>query len=549
MIVNIPTDFDAELKGMGFDINRREWDQKATPLNLRFLTQEQMDKLEEILKAKPEGAGVRRQISGWKKNIEDPANAKPGTLNVAEAAFIDLFIAKAENGWMFTIEDKPRAYRIHDVRYEPAGRDYPASLTVSMRYRTYKDFNYHSISWSGEDIKNRSLIEMLAAQGYQLGTPELVADYEERLKKFQHILNQFGKQVVLTEFTAKPKDWRQRDEETVNLAALGGGRMVVNMDKVGKEDNDRRNARRNHARTSINDSGSPMEHALEQKFGDDPLRKGPFTVTPWHFGVRCYHLEAHDNFDVDATLLEEYKYDDQIREKLVLPPEQMELLDTLTDELNLLQEDLVAGKTGGNVIMLGGLPGLGKTLTAEVYAEACKVPLLKIHSGQLGTNPETIEKRLREFYALASAWGETIILLDEFDVFGRARGNDLIQNAVVAVFLRTLEYQSNTIFLTTNRINEMDDAIISRCAAMISYGEPKGPELKRMWKVLRDQFLKSLTDDMIEELTAPTENGKTLSGRDIKGILRLADRYERKGHEVNAALIRKCAGFRGIQHV
>lgn len=94
----------------------------------------------------------------------------------------------------------------------------------------------------------------------------------------------------------------------------------------------------------------------------------------------------------------------------------------------------------------------------------------------------------------------------------------------------------------------MDDAIVSRCAAMISYGDPKGEDLIRMWKVLRDNFLPSLTDEMIDELTDEA-NTQQLSGRDIKGILRLADRYERRGHEVNVHLIRKCAGFRGIQHV
>ena len=124
----------------------------------------------------------------------------------------------------------------------------------------------------------------------------------------------------------------------------------------------------------------------------------------------------------------------------------------------------------------------------------------------------------------------------------------MVQNAVVEVFLRTLEYQNNTIFLTTNRHDDMDDAILSRCSAILAYGMPKPEDLPRLWRTLRDQFLPNLTDNMVDDLLS-RDMREGLSGRDIKGVLRLASRYERTGHEITRELILKCARFRGIQEV
>ena len=45
-------------------------------------------------------------------------------------------------------------------------------------------------------------------------------------------------------------------------------------------------------------------------------------------------------------------------------------------------------------------------------------------------------------------------------------------NAVVGVFLRVLEYFNGLLFLTTNRVDDIDEAIVSRCIALIRYHAP-----------------------------------------------------------------------------
>lgn len=62
-----------------------------------------------------------------------------------------------------------------------------------------------------------------------------------------------------------------------------------------------------------------------------------------------------------------------------------------------------------------------------------------------------MEQNLNENFQLAQAW-DAIVLLDEADIFlTRRNKTDLERNALVSVFLRTLEYYTGILFLTTNR--------------------------------------------------------------------------------------------------
>jgi hypothetical protein len=96
--------------------------------------------------------------------------------------------------------------------------------------------------------------------------------------------------------------------------------------------------------------------------------------------------------------------------------------------------DLIQGKGAGLFILLHGVPGVGKTATAEAIAQANHKPLFKITVGDLGMTPEKVETSLRDIFRLASIW-DCILLLDEVDTFfaQRSRENDAsTKNALVA---------------------------------------------------------------------------------------------------------------------
>ncbi|WP_432262993.1 AAA family ATPase [Cupriavidus sp. TMH.W2] len=257
--------------------------------------------------------------------------------------------------------------------------------------------------------------------------------------------------------------------------------------------------------------------------------------------VRVFDLETHEFLWAHSEALTPHEYDKGLRDKLVLPASHRDLLDILTSDVEAFTTDLIEGKSAGNAILCKGVPGVGKTLTAEVYAEQIERPLYKIHAGNLGVTADVIETSLREAFQRAKRWNATL-LLDEADVFVSPRGDDVQQNAIVAVFLRTLEYFDGLFFMTTNR-DEIDDAIESRMAAIIRYELPEPALLARIWQVMSLQFDAPLAETLIDRLVHAFPR---LSPRDIKNLFRLALRVAKsKDAALDFDHFRRIAMFRG----
>jgi AAA+ superfamily predicted ATPase len=95
---------------------------------------------------------------------------------------------------------------------------------------------------------------------------------------------------------------------------------------------------------------------------------------------------------------------------------------------------------------------------------------------------EAVENRLSEYFQLAEGWG-CIVLLDEADVFlARRERKDLERNALVSVFLRTLEYYGGILFLTTNRTGDVDEAFRSRFHVALHYGHLERQQSAEIWR-------------------------------------------------------------------
>ncbi|KAL1845300.1 hypothetical protein VTK73DRAFT_715 [Phialemonium thermophilum] len=139
--------------------------------------------------------------------------------------------------------------------------------------------------------------------------------------------------------------------------------------------------------------------------------------------------------------------------------------------VEMLGQDFIHGKGRGVVILLHGVPGVGKTATAEAVAQEHRKPLFAITCGDLGITAEDVSRNLSNIFRLANLW-DCVLLLDEADVFLSRRekqGHDLQRNALVSVFLRILEYYSGILFLTTNRPGTLDEAVKSRVHASLYY--------------------------------------------------------------------------------
>ncbi|KAF4959594.1 hypothetical protein FSARC_10680 [Fusarium sarcochroum] len=209
-----------------------------------------------------------------------------------------------------------------------------------------------------------------------------------------------------------------------------------------------------------------------------------------------------------------------------------------------VEQDFIRGKGKGLVILLHGAPGVGKTATAEAVAAAHRRPLFPITCGDLGIDPMTVESTLSEIFRLANLW-DCVLLLDEAEIFlsHREKKDDNLQrNALVSIFLRTLEYYPGILFLTTNRVGVLDEALNSRVHVSLHFKhldsfqtlELFKMNLKRSEMIARQRAANTSQPELIirsEEIQQfalenfdkrPNPSGPWWNGRQIRNAFQIA---------------------------
>lgn len=214
--------------------------------------------------------------------------------------------------------------------------------------------------------------------------------------------------------------------------------------------------------------------------------------------------------------ISEIKFNDNAFEQLVMDKNTKDLVKALVTYSSNGFEDIISGKGGGCILLLHGVPGTGKTLTAEAIAELLRKPLYRVSVGNLGTNPEDLEKKLREVLDVAQVW-DAVILLDEADIFLEKRGEDVNRSAMTSVFLQLTEYYQGVMFLTTNRVQTFDSAFYSRISVALKYEPLTEAARIDIWKTLLTAASISISENSIKSL-AEIE----INGRQIKNSIRQA---------------------------
>ncbi|KZV98726.1 P-loop containing nucleoside triphosphate hydrolase protein [Exidia glandulosa HHB12029] len=218
-----------------------------------------------------------------------------------------------------------------------------------------------------------------------------------------------------------------------------------------------------------------------------------------------------------------FKWNDEAFERLVLPPKQKNLVKSLVESHKANThnfDDFVEGKGKGLIINLFGPPGVGKTLSAEATSEHVRRPLYVVGAGELGTHASALDTSLTEIFQVAAAW-KAIVLIDEADVFLEQRSlHDLGRNALVAVFLRQLEYYQGILFLTTNRVRSFDEAFQSRIHVALRYRDLEEDARLTIWRSFLEKV--GLSQGAMTAEEERTLAGKDLNGRQIKNAVRTA---------------------------
>lgn len=487
-----------------------------------YFDEDRLDELLTLAKANNE-RGAQMRLNNLINLQKDPLNTKVQYLKTLSVALDAYLLKDAIDLWLY--HEQPDGtllpYLVTGISYTPRDRHHDPYVSVTLlangintqqNSRGSRNYETTNITFWPTDVAKLTIAEMLAKYGFFHETPSFKAKYEEDFERFHEFRPMIGKQF------------------------LGCGPAIMGRNKI-----DLTGSR------LVNDEGTVVrsndESYLNQYWEKRGQEEGRFDRLPYHCTLHMFDLKLHEHVRVHVANLEKYQYNTKLGEKLILPQEHRDLIDILAEDMDVIREDVVAGKSGGTTILCRGEPGLGKTLTAEVYAEVIQKPLYRIHSGQLGTTPTAVEENLEVIMTRGQGW-DAIVLLDEADVFIRKRGDDIQHNAVVAAFLRKLEYFNGLLFMTTNRSEDIDDAIISRCIAVVNYKHPEHADAVRIWKVMSQQYGADLQDTLIEELASHFSRA---SGRDIKELIKLTVKFaSKRAKPYSLDLFRQCAMFRGV---
>jgi hypothetical protein len=179
---------------------------------------------------------------------------------------------------------------------------------------------------------------------------------------------------------------------------------------------------------------------------------------------------------------------------LVLPPEELDLLQRIADQVG--QRARVYDEWGmgarmsrgwGISALFAGESGTGKTMAAEVIANHLRLHLYRIDlSAVVSKYIGETEKNLRRLFDAAEDGG-AILLFDEADaLFGKRSevkdSHDRYANIEINYLLQRMESYRGLAILATNQKSALDTAFMRRLRFVIDFKFPSERERKAIWE-------------------------------------------------------------------
>lgn len=183
----------------------------------------------------------------------------------------------------------------------------------------------------------------------------------------------------------------------------------------------------------------PYVHSEKIISGFDSLTEDQYLTCAWWVNGFCLTTKLWACFEVEKFA--DVKWNEDAFDKLAIAEDRRRIVLSLVkahrkDDSGF--DDIVQNKGKGLVGLLSGSPGVGKTSTAEAVAEVTHRPLYQVNGGELGMDPDKVDKRLGMILEITRRWS-AVLLIDEADVFLATRGVSLAHDTLVAIFLRRIE--------------------------------------------------------------------------------------------------------------
>ena len=173
-------------------------------------------------------------------------------------------------------------------------------------------------------------------------------------------------------------------------------------------------------------------------------------------------------------------------------------------------------------LLLIGIQGTGKSLTAKAIANEWKLPLLKLDVGKLfGGIVGESESRLRQMINLSETISPCILWIDEIDkafTNTESKGDSGTSNRVLATFISWLSEKTKPVFViaTANNIDLLPLEIIrkGRFDEIFFLDLPKQEEREEIFKIHLREFRPNSWESF--EYSKLAQNSDSFSGAEIR---------------------------------